>query len=506
MADIRGSYGAAGVTRAFGPVVANDRVSLAIRPGSVHAIVGENGAGKSTLIRIMAGLDQPDSGSVIVGGAPTKVRGPGHGLALGIGVVQQELALIPQLSLLDNLILGAEPRSGPFIDLIAARARAAELASRVGVEIDWDRPAAESPVGVQQQVEILRLLSRGADLLILDEPTAALAPAQVTDLLRLLRDLRERGHTVLFISHKLDEVLAVADEITVMRGGRIVATSPSSTVDKDRLAELIVGEPVAVSAYQPGPPPGRPVLEISGLAADDDRGTRRLVDLSLSVMAGEIVGVAGVAGNGQDELVECVVGLRASRSGSVVVHGRDVSGSAVAARRDAGLAYISADRKREGLALQATLAENAIGGFHRRPLSRRGWLSVKRVADFVRVVLDKYSVRHDSTTAPARTLSGGNQQRLVVGRELTHAPVVLVAAQPTRGVDVKGIGHIHEQLRSLRDRGAGVLLVSEELDELRALADRVVVLYRGEVIGELPSQPTRQRLGALMLGRSEVVA
>jgi general nucleoside transport system ATP-binding protein len=488
------------VTRAFGPVVANDDVSLSVRRGTVHAVVGENGAGKSTLMRILYGLDQPDSGSVLVDGRAVRLRGPAHGLALGIGIVQQELALVPELTLLENLVLGAEPRRGPFVDWDAARRRAGELADEAGVRIDWSAPAAEAPISIQQQVEVLRLLHRGADVLILDEPTAVLAPAQVDDLLRLLRGLREGGRTVLFISHKLDEVIAIADEITVLRGGRSVATVAASDVDRDRLAELIVGAHVPATRYEPARDVGEPVLRVDGLCADDDHRTRRLDGVSLDVRAGEIVGVAGVAGNGQDELVDCVVGLRRCHAGTVAVRGRDVTHAGVAAHRAAGMAYVSADRKGEGLVLDGSLVDNGIAGFHRGPLARHGWLSAARVRDHVTGLLDRYGVRPGSLRAPARTLSGGNQQRLVFGREMSHEPAVLVASQPTRGVDVKGIAYLHGELRRLRDAGAAVLLVSEELDELLALADRIVVLYRGRVAGVLPGGTDRARLGQLMLG------
>jgi simple sugar transport system ATP-binding protein len=368
------------------------------------------------------------------------------------------------------------------------------------------------PISVQQQLEILRLLHRSADVLILDEPTAVLAPAQVEELLRLLRDLRRAGRTIVFISHKLDEVLAIADDVTVMRGGRAVATVAAAGVDRARLAELIMGERVPTTTSVPPSRVGAAALTVRGLTVEDDRGNRRLDGLTLTVRAGEIVGVAGVAGNGQDELVECVVGLRRCTEGEVrlaaTTAGRpwpdgslvDITAAGVARRRRLGLAYVSADRKGEGLALRASLRDNVLAGFHRGPVSRYGWLRRGAVAVFVRGVLDRCAVRRSSPDDAAGTLSGGNQQRLVVGRELAHEPVLLVAAQPTRGVDVRGIAHIHRLLRDLRDAGTAVLLVSEELDELRALSHRIVVLHRGRVVGEVAGGADRVLLGRLLLG------
>jgi ABC-type uncharacterized transport system ATPase subunit len=481
--------GARDVSRAFGPVHANSGVTLSVQAGTVHAVVGENGAGKTTLMRILYGLDQPDSGTVVIDSNPVRLRGPADGIAHGIALVQQELAMVPSLTLLENLVLGAEPRRGPRIDWRSARAEAAELAEASGVSVAWDSPASEVSVSVRQQVEILRAVRRGADVLILDEPTAALAPAQVTELLRLLRGLRDAGRTVVFISHKLDEVLAVADTVTVLRSGKVITTEPVSAVTRDSLVALVVGAQVETGKFMSAAAIGPPVLEVSALGG-----------VSLTVRSGEIVGVAGVAGNGQDELVARIVGVRAS-SGRIVVSGKDISGLPVDRRRAAGLGYVSGERRAEGLALDASLSDNTIAGTH-RSLGRFGWLSPPRVRAHVQRVLASYSVRFGRITAPARTLSGGNQQRLIIGRELDRRPAVLVAAGPTRGVDVQGEAYIHDRLRELRDNGSGVLLVSEQLDELLSLSDRVVVLYQGEVAGEVPGGPeSRTAVGNLMLGR-----
>ncbi|MEV4314328.1 ABC transporter ATP-binding protein [Actinocrispum sp. NPDC049592] len=481
--------GAREVSRAFGAVRANSRVTLSVAAGTVHAVVGENGAGKTTLMRILYGLDQPDSGTVVIDSTPVRLRGPADGIARGIGLVQQELAMIRSLSLLENLVLGSEPRKGLRIDWTEARKSADELASTAGVEVPWDCLAADVSVSVRQQVEILRALRRGADVLILDEPTAALAPAQVTELLRLLRGLRDAGRTVVFISHKLDEVLAVADVITVLRHGEVVDTRPATGFSRDELVTSVVGEHVGSGEFPSSAEIGDPVLAVDDLAG-----------ISLTVHSGEIVGIAGVAGNGQEELVERIVGLRPA-PGRISLSGKDISGFSVARRRAAGLGYVSGDRHTEGLALDASLTDNTIAGTH-RTLGNFGWLSPARVRSQVERILTGYSVRHGKTSAPVRTLSGGNQQRLIIGRELDRKPPLLVAAGPTRGVDVLGESYIHTRLRELRDHGSGILLVSEQLDELLSLSDRVIVLHRGEVAGEVPGGPeSRAAVGDLMLGR-----
>jgi ABC-type uncharacterized transport system ATPase subunit len=499
--------GGRGLTRRFGPVVANDGIDLAVAPGTVHALVGENGAGKTTLMRTLYGLERPDAGTVLIDDRPVRLAGPADALARGIGMVHQELMVVPELTLLENLVLGHEPVRGPLLDLDAARAAAAGLAERTGVELDWDRPAGQAPVSARQRLEILRLLYRDADTLILDEPTAVLAPPQVAELFRLLAGLRERGHTIVFCSHKLPEVLQVADVITVLRGGRVVATVAAGRADPAGLARMMVGEELAATPPGPGRAreehPGEPVLTVEGLAASDDRGNRRLAGIDLAVRPGEIVGVAGVAGNGQDELVECLVGLRRPTGGRVRLAGQDVTRLPTSVRRRRGLGYVPADRARQGLALGASIADNAVAGLHRSDrLSRRGWFRPGALRRFAGELLDRFGVRAAALDRPVRTLSGGNQQRVVLARELAAGPVALVADQPTRGIDVKGIAFVHQQLAGLREQGAGVLLVSEELEELLAVGDRIVVLYRGRVAGEAAAGTwDLAQLGRLVAGQ-----
>lgn len=494
---------ARGISRSFGPVRANANVSLAVERGTIHAIIGENGAGKSTLMRILYGLDQPDSGTVAISGAPAVLHSPRDAIRQGIGLVQQELAIIPELTLLENLVLGQEPRIGLAIDWKTALDSAQKLAESVGASIDWGTSASQAPVAIQQQVEILRLIYRGADVLILDEPTAVLAPAQVDDLLSLFRELRAAGRTILFISHKLREVMSVADTVTVLRSGKTIATLDGTEMTVESLSALIMGDGEVESFSTGASVAGDVVLRTSELFAFDDRGVERLAGVSLSVRAGEVLGVAAVAGNGQDELAEALAGLRRVREGIVELNGEDVTRSSVRARRRKGIAYVSADRKHEGLSMSLSIADNAVATGSLGTLTKWGWLTRRTISARAKEIITSGAVRYGSENDPISSLSGGNQQRVVIAREMQNNPSLLVASQPTRGVDIRGIGFIHDQIRRARDGGAAVVLFSEELDEIQELADRVIVLHRGRVVGELGRNPSRAALGALMLGHRE---
>lgn len=497
--------GAHGITRRFGRVTACDRVDFAAAPGTIHAIVGGNGAGKTTLMRILQGLEQPDAGEIVVDGRPTVLANPAVAFARGIGMVHQEFMLVQDLTFLENLILGREPVRRGVIDRAAALAAATKLAAQAGVELDWDLKVALAPVHLRQVLEILRLLYRGADVLILDEPTSVLAPQQVHDLLALLRRLRDEGRTIIFISHKLDEVLAIADRITVLRAGRVVANTTPAESDAAALAQLMVGEAVENPRRSARvPKEGRPVLSVRGLGAVDGRGVRRLVAVDLEVRRGEVVGIAGVSGSGQEELVAAVTGLRRAASGTILLDGADVTSSSVAARRDAGIGYLSADRAHEGLCLPATIRDNVIAGNHRiPPYANRGVLHPNLVRGHVRAVLARFSVVFGADTDPVSSLSGGNQQRVVIARELDRQPKILVAAQPTRGVDIAGIAALHRQILAYRESGGAVLLISEELDELLALSDRIIVLHHGTVAGELEGERADSiQIGKMMLGQA----
>ena len=497
--------GARQVTRRFGPVVANDRIDLAVAPATIHAVVGGNGAGKSTLMRILQGVDDPDEGSVILDDAPVRLRGPAAAFAHGIGMVHQEFMLAPNLTLLENLILAREPIGrGGLIDWSAAQAEAGRLAGLAGVSLDWRIKVADAPVHQRQILEILRLLYRGADVLILDEPTAVLAPAQVAELIALLRRLKNEGRTIVFISHKLDEVMSLADAITVMRAGRVVATTTPAQTSKAQLAQWMVGEAVEQAKVAPyAQLRGAPLFSARGLVACDGRRFRRLGPIDLDLFAGEIVGIAGVAGNGQDELVASVAGIGTIVEGAISFAGADFTRAPASRFRMAGIAYLSADRAEEGLCLAASISDNFIAGREQeKPFSQGGVLRPKAISSAAQRALANLSVRYGRLSDSVRSLSGGNQQRVAIARELGRGPRLLVAAQPTRGVDIAGIAFIHAQIAKFRDQGGAVLLISEELEEILTLSDRIVGLYGGRIVGQLQrSEASVERVGRLMLGQ-----
>jgi simple sugar transport system ATP-binding protein len=504
-AGVRIRIGARQLSRRFGPVVAVDRVDLAVAPGTIHAVVGGNGAGKSTLMRILQGVDSPDEGSVILNDAPVRLTGPADAFAHGIGMVHQEFMLAPPLTLLENLILAHEPLGrGGLIDWRAARAEADRLAKIAGVAIDWRSRVSDAPVHVRQVLEILRLLYRGVDVLILDEPTAVLAPAQVTELIALMRRLKGEGRTLLFISHKLDEVMRAADAITVMRAGRVVTTTTPAETDMTRLARAMVGETVEPARIETrARRAAAPLFAAKALVARDRGGVLRLGPIDLEVHAGEIVGVAAVSGNGQDELVASAVGLRPIASGTIAFAGTPITNASTGRFRSAGIGYLSADRADEGLCLVASIRDNFVAGREGEPpFSRLGLLRPAAIDDRAKSAMAKLSVRYRRSTDEARSLSGGNQQRLVIAREFDREPKLLVAAQPTRGVDISGIAFIHERIAEFRDSEGAVLLISEEIDEILALSDRIIGLYGGVVVGELGrGEASVEKVGRMMLGQ-----
>jgi general nucleoside transport system ATP-binding protein len=497
--------GARGVTRRFGAVVANDSVDLSVAPQTIHAVVGGNGAGKSTLMRILQGVDVPDAGTVIIDDRPVRLSGPADAFARGVGMVHQEFMLAPPLSLIENLILGSEPTgAGGLIDWSKAEAEANRAAALAGVRINWRLKAADAPIHARQILEILRLLYRGADVLILDEPTAVLAPKQIEDLLNLMRRLKAEGRTIVFISHKLEEVMSIADAITVMRSGRVVATTTPAKTSLSELARAMVGEAVEPLHIEPRPhSSGEPLFAVRGLVGADAMGFERLGPVNLEIFPGEIVGIAGVGGNGQDELVACAAGLAAPVIGQIVFDRRDLTGASVASFRAAGVGYISTDRAEEGLCLAASIRDNFVAGREREPkFSRFGVMRLPAIDAAAIPALELLSVRFGALADPAASLSGGNQQRLVLAREIERNPKLLVAAQPTRGVDIAGTAFIHRLLGDFRDCGGAVLLVSESLDEILALSDRVVCLYNGKIVGEMPrGEASVRALGQLMLGQ-----
>ena len=505
--------GADGLSKSYGAVQANRDVSLSVGPAEIHAIVGENGAGKSTLMRMLQGIEMPDSGRIIVDDRPIAMKGPQQAFACGIGMVHQEFMLAPDLTLLENLVLGEEPLRtavGPLslIDWAGARQSGADLAQQAAIEIDWSRKAGTTPVHVRQFVEIIRLLRRGARILILDEPTAVLAPKQVDDLFALLRSLRSQGTTILFISHKLKEVMALADRVTVMRRGEVCFSSRVDETSADEVAGHMIGQdhslPMDNLEHAPKPEEQQgAVLEVQGLSIAAIEKSHPLHEIDITVSPGEIVGIAGVSGNGQHELIECLVGLRSAGSGLVRVSGQEVTHADNGHRRRLGMGYVSADRRHEGLALDASVETNVVAGSQRMPPIYRGWfLDRKALRRTATSRLQSLSVRHGALGNPVSSLSGGNQQKLVFAREIAIKPDLLVVSQPTRGVDLMGIAAIHDILRKFRDEGGAVLLVSEELDELLELSDRIYVMAGGRIVGErLANETDIADIGSLMLMR-----
>lgn len=489
-----------GITKRFGALTANDAVDLQLRRGEIHALLGENGAGKSTLMNVVYGMLTPDEGEILVDGRPTTVHSPRDAMHQGIGMVFQHFMLIPVMTVAENLVLGAEgPSKGGLLDLAGARRRTRELSEKYGLKVDPDARVSDVSVGQQQRIEILRALDRGAKILVLDEPTAVLTAQETAELTEVLRGLRDQGTSVVFITHKLREVLEVADRVTVLRRGKTVGTVDTASADEASLARMMVGRDVVLRvAKEPGKP-GEPLLEIDDVYAIDDRGLPAVAGVSLTVAAGEIVAVAGIDGNGQTELIDAVTGLRPVTSGAVRVRGVDITNCTPRAARKAGVGHIAEDRHVRGLVLDFTLAENlALNDY--RSGTKMGLLNPRRMIDAAKRLLQEFDVRGGEPSTPARSLSGGNQQKVVIAREVSGNPEALIAAQPTRGLDVGAIEFVHRRLLAERDAGRAILLFSLELEEVRALADRILVIYDGRIVGELPPTASDEELGLLMTG------
>jgi general nucleoside transport system ATP-binding protein len=497
------------ITKRFGRVVANDAIDFELRRGEIHALLGENGAGKSTLMNVLYGLHHPDEGEIVLDGEPVRIDSPRRAISLGIGMVHQHFMLVPVMTVAENLVLGTEPNRGPLLDYKEAAARTRELSERFGLAVRPEARVEDLGVGAQQRVEILRALFRGARVLVLDEPTAVLTAQEAQDLFRVLRSLRDDGTSVVFISHKLNEVIDVSDRVTVLRRGKKVDTVETAGATERSLARLMVGRDVLLQVEKTAREPGEPVLEVERLNVTDDRGLPAVRDVSFTVRSGEIVGLAGVDANGQSELIEALVGLRKPDSGRIEVDGRDVAHDSVREKVEAGVGHIAEDRHRRGLVLEFDLAENlALLEYRKPPMSRRGWLSPKRMVDRARGLLHEFDVRGGEPGTPAASLSGGNQQKCVLARELSAEPRVMIAAQPTRGLDVGAIEFVHRRLVEQRDEGRAILLVSLELEEIRSLSDRVLVIYEGEIVAELPPETSEEDFGVYMTGggRAEVAA
>ena len=498
------------ITKRFGQVLANDGVNIVVKTGTIHAIVGENGAGKSTAMRIAYGFYTADAGDIVVDGQPRTIKTPHDAIALGVGMVHQHFMLVEPMTVAENIVLGAEPGSIANLDLRGAEKRIRALSEDFGLAIDPRAVVETLSVGQQQRVELLKALYRDARILILDEPTAVLTPREVEEFFQILRRMREQGKTIVIITHKLEEVLAISDELTVMRDGRVVGHRQTSGATSAELARLMVGRDVLLRVEKPEAHPRGVVLRVSDLSMTARDGTRRIDNISIEVRSGEIVGVAGVEGNGQTELMEALAGLvdPALLSGTIELDGQNITALSARARKDKGIAHIPEDRQRRGLLLDSDLKENSILGVHYRQPAvwRQGGVMLNSggIRLRTREVIKDFDVRPPDPECSVRSLSGGNQQKLVVGREYRLPPKLLLVSQPTRGVDIGAIELIHGKLVALRDEGCAILLVSAELEEVTALADRLLVIYHGRIAGEVdPAKTSKEELGLMMTGATK---
>jgi simple sugar transport system ATP-binding protein len=497
------------ITKRFPGVLANDHVDFDLQRGEVHALLGENGAGKSTLMNILYGLYTPDEGEILLDGREIALGSTKAAIEHGIGMVHQHFMLIPVMTVAENIVLATEPRKDlVLLDFDTAKKRVRELSDRYGLTVDPDARIDRTTVGQQQRVEILKALYRGAEILILDEPTAVLTPQEAQELFEILRSLKEQGKSIIFISHKLNEVLEIADRITTLRRGVVVGTISAAGATEEGLARMMVGREVLLRVDKEPAKPGPALLEVENLNVIDDRGLEAVRDVSFSVHGGEILGLAGVDANGQSELIDAIAGLRHVKSGRVVVDGRDITNATAKDTLDRGVGHIPEDRHRRGLVLPFTLTENlALSSYRHAPNSRLGLLNPRAMFSRARRLLKEFDVRGGAPSTPAFALSGGNQQKVVLAREIDADPKVLIAAQPTRGLDVGAIEFVHRRLVEQRDAGRAVLLVSLELEEILSLSDRVLVIYEGRIVGKFPPTATEEELGFAMTGgRREGVA
>jgi general nucleoside transport system ATP-binding protein len=490
------------ITKRFPGIVANDDVSFDLREGEVHALLGENGAGKSTLMNILYGLYHPDEGEIVIAGKPVQLGSPSAAIDAGVGMVHQHFMLIPVMTVAENIVLAAEPtHARALLDLGEANNRVSEISERFGLAVDPKARVEDITVGQQQRVEILKALYRNADILVLDEPTAVLTPQEAGELFAIIRGLTDQGKSIIFISHKLNEVTEVADRITVLRRGKMIETLPAAGATEASLARLMVGREVLLRVEKGTSRPSDTLLDVDDLHVFDDRGIEKVRGLSFNVRAGEIVGIAGIDGNGQSELIDAMTGLRRADSGKVSVGGDDVTTDSAYRHFVAGLGHIPEDRQRRGLVLEFSIAENiALHDYRTAPDSRFGWLFPGRLIERGARLIKEYDVRGGGPYTRSGGLSGGNQQKVVLAREIDRNPRVLIAAQPTRGLDVGAIEFVHRRLVEERDEGRGILLVSLELEEILSLSDRILVMYEGEIVGEFLPSASEEELGIAMTG------
>ena len=490
------------ITKIFGEFVANDKINLELRKGEIHALLGENGAGKSTLMNMLAGLLEPTSGEIVVNGKSEKLDSPSKAASLGIGMVHQHFMLVEAFTVAENIILGSELTNKGVLDLKKANADILELSERYGLAVDPTAKVEDISVGAQQRVEILKTLYRGADILIFDEPTAVLTPAEILELMEIMKTLVKEGKSIILITHKLDEIRAVADRVTVIRRGKSIQTVGIEGATNKDLAEMMVGRSVSFVTEKEEAQPKEVVLAISDLVVNENRGVPAVKELSLDVRAGEIVGIAGIDGNGQSELIQAITGLRKVKSGSIKIKGQEVVGLSPRKITEMNVSHVPEDRHRDGLVLEMMLSENiALQTYYKEPLSKNGVLNYNQINSYARKLMEEFDVRAANEIVPASALSGGNQQKAIIAREVDRNPDLLIVSQPTRGLDVGAIEYIHKRLIGERDKGKAVLVVSFELDEILNLSDRIAVIHDGKIQGIVkPSETNKQELGILMAG------
>lgn len=490
------------ITKIFGQFVANDKINLHLRRGEIHALLGENGAGKSTLMNMLAGLLEPTSGEIAVNGQVVKLDSPSKAASLGIGMVHQHFMLVEAFTVAENIILGSEITKNGVLDIKKAIQEIKELSEKYGLAVDPSAKIEDISVGAQQRVEILKTLYRGADILIFDEPTAVLTPAEIDELMIIMKNLVKEGKSIILITHKLDEIRAVSDRVTVIRRGKSIETVEIAGATNQDLAEMMVGRSVSFTTEKNPPQPKEVILSIKDLVVNENRGIPAVKNLSLDVRAGEIVGIAGIDGNGQSELIQAITGLRKVKSGTINIKGKDVVGLPPRKITEMKVSHVPEDRHRDGLVLDMTISENiALQTYYKEPLSKNGILNYTNIHNYARKLMEEFDVRAANDYVPASALSGGNQQKAIIAREVDRDPDLLIVSQPTRGLDVGAIEYIHKRLISERDKGKAVLVVSFELDEILNLSDRIAVIHDGKIQGIVtPAETNKQELGILMAG------